>query len=172
TRKKATADAAGPIPGFLTSSEPLRAFRGRSGLVRAGESAYFCDAGRRRPPARWGRSSVGRALEWHSRGRRFDSARLHQSPSRRSAHRPNRTRPLISPVPAPSPHSSALTPTDRGGRLRIRTHRNGGLLTPAPHAATAALSDGLVSSRASPLSGLAGDERPGQAHRAPPEGMS
>ena len=34
----------------------------------------------------WGRSSVGRALEWHSRGRRFDSARLHQqapAPDRR-----------------------------------------------------------------------------------------
>jgi hypothetical protein len=30
------------------------------------------------PAARWGHSSVGRALEWHSRGRRFDSAWLHQ----------------------------------------------------------------------------------------------
>ena len=27
----------------------------------------------------WGRSSVGRALEWHSRGRRFDPDRLHQA---------------------------------------------------------------------------------------------
>ena len=27
----------------------------------------------------WGHSSVGRALEWHSRGRRFDSAWLHQT---------------------------------------------------------------------------------------------
>src|SRR4029079_11225764 len=26
----------------------------------------------------WGHSSVGRALEWHSRGRRFDSDWLHQ----------------------------------------------------------------------------------------------
>ncbi len=26
----------------------------------------------------WGRSSVGRALEWHSRGRGFDPLRLHQ----------------------------------------------------------------------------------------------
>ena len=26
---------------------------------------------------RWGRSSVGRALEWHSRGHGFDSHRLH-----------------------------------------------------------------------------------------------
>ena len=25
----------------------------------------------------WGRSSAGRALEWHSRGRRFDPDRLH-----------------------------------------------------------------------------------------------
>src|SRR6184192_4913636 len=29
----------------------------------------------RSPAARWGRSSVGRALEWHSRGRRFDPVR-------------------------------------------------------------------------------------------------
>ena len=29
-------------------------------------------------PSVWGRSSVGRALEWHSRGRRFDPDRLHQ----------------------------------------------------------------------------------------------
>ena len=28
--------------------------------------------------AKWGRSSVGRALEWHSRGRGFKSLRLHQ----------------------------------------------------------------------------------------------
>ena len=26
----------------------------------------------------WGRSSAGRALEWHSRGREFDPHRLHQ----------------------------------------------------------------------------------------------
>ena len=26
----------------------------------------------------WGRSSAGRALEWHSRGHRFDPDRLHQ----------------------------------------------------------------------------------------------
>src|SRR5207249_3987142 len=41
------------------------------------------DAGYRRSSARptclWGRSSVGRALEWHSRGRGFDSLRLHFS---------------------------------------------------------------------------------------------
>src|SRR5688572_2026197 len=30
------------------------------------------------PRASWGRSSVGRALESHSRGRGFDSHRLHQ----------------------------------------------------------------------------------------------
>src|SRR5262249_25962579 len=29
-------------------------------------------------PPSWGRSSAGRALEWHSRGRRFDPDRLHQ----------------------------------------------------------------------------------------------
>ena len=28
----------------------------------------------------WGRSSVGRALAWHARGRRFDPDRLHQPP--------------------------------------------------------------------------------------------
>ena len=27
----------------------------------------------------WGRSSVGRALEWHSRGRQFDPDRLHKT---------------------------------------------------------------------------------------------
>ena len=49
------------------------------GLVNAPDSAYFCATGRQRSPGKtWGRSSVGRALEWHSRGRRFDSARLHQ----------------------------------------------------------------------------------------------
>jgi hypothetical protein len=32
----------------------------------------------------WGHSSVGRALEWHSRGRRFDSAWLHQTNQRLS----------------------------------------------------------------------------------------
>jgi hypothetical protein len=30
-------------------------------------------------PSDWGRSSVGRAPEWHSGGRRFDPVRLHQS---------------------------------------------------------------------------------------------
>ena len=34
-------------------------------------------------PAGWGRSSVGRALEWHSRGQGFDSPRLHQIPPAR-----------------------------------------------------------------------------------------
>ena len=29
----------------------------------------------------WGYSSAGRALEWHSRGQRFDPAYLHQKPS-------------------------------------------------------------------------------------------
>src|SRR3989304_7811919 len=32
------------------------------------------------PILSWGCSSVGRALEWHSRGRRFDPDQLHQSP--------------------------------------------------------------------------------------------
>ncbi len=35
-------------------------------------------AGSRLSPIPWGRSSVGRALQWHCRGRRFDSVRLHQ----------------------------------------------------------------------------------------------
>ena len=33
-----------------------------------------------------GRSSVGRALEWHSRGQRFDPARLHRRPRERRIH--------------------------------------------------------------------------------------
>ena len=37
-------------------------------------------------PNRWGRSSVGRALEWHSRGRRFDPDRLHQDPPNTISH--------------------------------------------------------------------------------------
>ena len=32
----------------------------------------------------WGCSSVGRALEWHSRGRRFDPDQLHQIPAIRA----------------------------------------------------------------------------------------
>ena len=32
----------------------------------------------------WGYSSAGRALEWHSRGQRFDPAYLHQEKSRKS----------------------------------------------------------------------------------------
>ena len=32
----------------------------------------------------WGYSSAGRALEWHSRGQRFDPAYLHQKPSKSS----------------------------------------------------------------------------------------
>ena len=33
---------------------------------------------RLRDEATWGYSSAGRALEWHSRGQRFDPAYLHQ----------------------------------------------------------------------------------------------
>ena len=33
----------------------------------------------------WGYSSAGRALEWHSRGQRFDPAYLHQTKKRTSA---------------------------------------------------------------------------------------
>ena len=36
------------------------------------------DAELRPPHPAWGHSSVGRALEWHSRGRGFDSPWLHQ----------------------------------------------------------------------------------------------
>ncbi len=39
---------------------------------------YRPSRGRRRPDLRWGHSSVGRALEWHSRGQGFDSPWLHQ----------------------------------------------------------------------------------------------
>ena len=36
--------------------------------------------GRSKAAPRWGHSSVGRALEWHSRGRGFDSPWLHHHP--------------------------------------------------------------------------------------------
>src|SRR5690242_16400684 len=39
----------------------------------------------------WGHSSAGRALEWHSRGRRFDPAWLHQ-PLSSTSRRPSRTK--------------------------------------------------------------------------------
>src|SRR2546422_6266309 len=51
-------------PAVRNLVDPLRA----SGYMRVSA---------RIPPALWGRSSVGRALEWHSRGRGFDSLRLH-----------------------------------------------------------------------------------------------
>src|SRR6266487_3926785 len=51
-------------PAVRNLVDPLRA----SGYMRV--SARIA-------PASWGRSSVGRALEWHSRGRGFDSLRLH-----------------------------------------------------------------------------------------------
>ncbi len=38
---------------------------------------YRCDI-LIRQPTQWGISSVGRALEWHSRGQGFDSPILHQ----------------------------------------------------------------------------------------------
>ncbi len=41
------------------------------------------------PHNQWGHSSVGRALQWHCRGRGFDSPWLHQpSPLRASAGKP------------------------------------------------------------------------------------
>ena len=40
----------------------------------------------------WGCSSVGRALEWHSRGRRFDSAWLHQLPRAEPFEQPDFSR--------------------------------------------------------------------------------
>src|SRR5207247_11148693 len=53
-----------------------------SGLTRGGRLAMTrglpgLPAVRRRARRVWGRSSVGRALESHSRGRGFDSPRLH-----------------------------------------------------------------------------------------------
>src|SRR5437762_1227013 len=53
-------------PAVRNLVDPLRA----SGYMRV--SARIA-------PALWGRSSVGRALEWHSRGRGFDSLRLHSA---------------------------------------------------------------------------------------------
>ena len=66
-------------------------------------------------PAGWGRSSVGRALEWHSRGQGFDSPRLHHPPdSRFAALNRSRQNPLPScfefrccrPCPAAQQNSS------------------------------------------------------------------
>ncbi len=44
------------------------------GLIFVSDSVIIDDVPR-------GRSSVGRVLEWHSRGRRFDPDRLHQEKS-------------------------------------------------------------------------------------------
>src|SRR5687768_9618614 len=41
----------------------------------------FPDSGNVSERASWGCSSIGRALEWHSRGRRFDPDQLHQLPN-------------------------------------------------------------------------------------------
>ena len=42
----------------------------------------FCSATCYNMPCPWGYSSVGRALEWHSRGQGFDSPYLHHLPKR------------------------------------------------------------------------------------------
>ena len=43
----------------------------------------FCSATCYNMPCPWGYSSVGRALEWHSRGQGFDSPYLHHLPKTR-----------------------------------------------------------------------------------------
>ena len=50
-----------------------------SGLLNSVDLSNAIRYMRDSPPVSrlWGRSSVGRALEWHSRGRGFDSLRLH-----------------------------------------------------------------------------------------------
>src|SRR5262245_7990814 len=66
----------------------------------------ICPEGRRFVcyPSRssWGCSSVGRAPEWHSGGRRFDPVQLHQAPSLRSSARsgPSAHRRLAPPMHA------------------------------------------------------------------------
>jgi hypothetical protein len=55
-------------PNLLTLGIPLAIL---GGSWRQPFAAFRCSAGTR------GRSSVGRALEWHSRGQGFDSPRLH-----------------------------------------------------------------------------------------------
>ena len=51
-------------------------------LTSDGLSARIClalsETNKTARPNRWGYSSAGRALEWHSRGQRFDPAYLHQ----------------------------------------------------------------------------------------------
>ena len=49
------------------------------------------------PCFQWGRSSVGRALEWHSRGRGFDSHRLHH-PSLWNSYRASGGKPFSTTV--------------------------------------------------------------------------
>ena len=43
----------------------------KKGILSSGEKVWYLK------PYLWGCSSVGRALEWHSRGRRFDPDQLH-----------------------------------------------------------------------------------------------
>ena len=61
-------------------------------LARASGLPYLRRALRR------GRSSVGRALEWHSRGRRFDPDRLHQTPSDQTARPGHRGGLFVAPT--------------------------------------------------------------------------
>ena len=75
---------------FSTLSPPHKKRRCRtlcSALARAKNSVAqihcrkvvaFCSATCYNMPCPWGYSSVGRALEWHSRGQGFDSPYLHQ----------------------------------------------------------------------------------------------
>ena len=50
---------------------------GRSGMLDLDQAVLFFTKRNRFDCRVWGRSSAGRALEWHSRGRRFDPGRLH-----------------------------------------------------------------------------------------------
>src|SRR3989304_8469011 len=55
------------------------------------------------PVLNWGCSSVGRALEWHSRGRRFDPDQLHQFPCPDGHNHLADDSPLLGPCPLWTP---------------------------------------------------------------------
>lgn len=88
TERPATPATKAPLCGGFSFS----ASRFRHNLRSRSETAIFplaprrdtpyttphAGGARRSPDLRWGHSSVGRALEWHSRGQGFDSPWLHQ----------------------------------------------------------------------------------------------
>ena len=105
---------ASPLRGDSRSgSEDPRTQQTRRRRLRPGGQ---CAAGllHSRAADPWGRSSVGRALEWHSRGRGFDSHRLHHV---RAGVRGWRKRMGIEPTPGTHYDPGPSIREDRCGRL-------------------------------------------------------